>query len=418
MKLLSPTTSAKLLPLMLNLFFIVLSTSTTASDANHANNAKLSSNIESLLQQHQLPGLVLKVKHKGEVVHYQAYGKVNINKQQPMKKDALFRIYSMSKPITAIALLQLVDQGSISLGDDIREYLPNLSPLEYKGKEYKVTIHHLLSHTAGFGYGGGLKNWVDIRYLLANPLSRRNSLDDLIDDLSGIDLKFSPGDKFEYSIASDIQGAIIEKVSGMPLDTYFQQNIFSVLKMHDTRFYVAEQDKHRLVDMYEYDAGTFENAFAFNKDKIFLSERANDSEFLEKPTLLSSGGGLISTANDYSNFVTMLMNKGQFSGNRVLSERSIALMLSSKTQGLDTHFLPRVYNGVGFGYGLGIKETSGETRGQGSFFWGGMGGTIFWGDPQEELEVTAMMQVEDGWIALEKWLIKEIYQFIRKPTQS
>lgn len=414
MKLLSPTTSAKLLPLILNLFFIVLSTSTTASDAN---TAKLSSNIESLLQQHQLPGLVLKVKHRGEVVHYQAYGKVNVSKQQTMKKDALFRIYSMSKPITAVALLQLVDKGLISLDDDIRKYLPNLSPLEHKGQEYKVTIHHLLSHTAGFGYGGGLKNWVDIRYLLANPLSRRNSLHELIDDLSGIDLKFPPGSKFKYSIASDIQGAIIENVSGMQLDKYFQKNIFSALEMNDTGFHVTEQDKHRLVDMYEYDAGTFENAFAFNKEKIFLSERAKDSEYLEKPNLLSSGGGLLSTANDYSNFVTMLMQKGQFSGKRILSEKSIDLMLSSKTQGLDTHFLPRVYNGVGFGYGLGIKETNGDTRGKGSFFWGGMGGTTFWGDPNEELEVTAMMQVEDGWIALEKWLIKEVYQFIT-PNKS
>ena len=182
--------------------------------------------------------------------------------------------------------------------------------------------------------------------------------------------------------------------------------------MKDTGFYVPESQHHRLVDMYEYDAKTFEEAYVFNREKIIFSEYGDDSDYLEKPTLLSGGGGLVSTAKDYSNFVTMLLNKGKFNGKSILSETLVASMLSSHTKGLDTHFMPRVYEGTGFGYGIGIKESAGDTRNQGTFFWGGMGGTIFWADPVADLQVVVMMQVEDGWIALEKWMIPEVYKLI------
>ncbi|BBN82792.1 hypothetical protein PA25_27770 [Pseudoalteromonas sp. A25] len=378
----------------------------------------LETNIEALLAEHQLPGMVLMVKHQNKLVHYNAYGKVNVDKPQPMTKDALFRIFSMSKPITAIALLQLVDKGLVALHDDIRKYLPEFEMFEVDNQPQIVTVHHLLSHTAGFGYGGGIKNWVDIRYLLANPLSRNNTLDDMVDDLSGIELKFAPGERFEYSIASDIQGAIIEKVSGQTLDAYLAEHIFKPLNMKDTHFFVPKDQQHRLVDMYEYDASTFEEAYTFNKEKILFVEEGVDSDYLEKPALLSGGGGLVSSAIDYSNFVSMLSNKGKFNGHTLLSEHLIEMMLSSKTQGLDTHFMPRLYKGAGFGYGVGVKETEGELRQQGSFFWAGMGGTVFWSDPKSELEVVAMMQVEDGWIALEKWLIPHIYKLIKSRSEQ
>lgn len=389
---------------ILSLYF--LSLSTIASD-------QFTDSFTSMIKQHQLPGAVVLIKKGNNIIHYDAYGKVNVEQAQLMKKDAIFRLYSMSKPITAVALLQLVEQRKVSLEDDIRKYLPGFEPFEFEGENHIVTIHQLLSHTAGFGYGGGIKSWVDIRYLLANPLSRSNTLTDLVDDLSGIDLKFPPGSRFEYSIASDIQGALIEAVSGMRLDDYLQQHIFTPLNMKDTGFYVPKRDQHRLVDMYELDVGSFEEASIFKRENILFSEKGKDSEYLEQPELMSGGGGLVSTTIDYSNFVTMLQNKGQFNGKSILSEHLVEKMLSSKTTGLDTHFLPRIYQGVGFGYGIGIKETSGDTRHQGSFFWAGMGGTIFWFDPIADVQVVVMMQVEDGWIALEKWLIPEVYRMIK-----
>ncbi len=389
---------------ILSLYF--LSLSTIASD-------QFTDSFTSMIKEHQLPGAVVLIKKGNNIIHYDAYGKVNVEQAQLMKKDAIFRLYSMSKPITAVALLQLVEQRKVSLEDDIRKYLPGFEPFEFEGENHIVTIHQLLSHTAGFGYGGGIKSWVDIRYLLANPLSRSNTLTDLVDDLSGIDLKFPPGSRFEYSIASDIQGALIEAVSGMRLDDYLQQHIFTPLNMKDTGFYVPKRDQHRLVDMYELDVGSFEEASIFKRENILFSEKGKDSEYLERPELMSGGGGLVSTTIDYSNFVTMLQNKGQFNGKSILSEHLVEKMLSSKTTGLDTHFLPRIYQGVGFGYGIGIKETSGDTRHQGSFFWAGMGGTIFWFDPIADVQVVVMMQVEDGWIALEKWLIPEVYRMIK-----
>lgn len=380
--------------------------------------AELRSKIERLLAEQELPGLVLQIRHQGQDIYFEAAGKVNADKPAQIQKDSLFRIYSMTKPITAVALLQLVEQGKVKLDMDIRHYLPEFETFEVNGETQIVTVHHLLSHTAGFGYGGGLKNWIDIRYLLANPLSRSNTTDDLIDDLSGIDLKFKPGEKFEYSIASDIQGAIIEAVSGLSLDEYLKRYIFGPLNMKDTHFFVKTGQHHRLVDMYEYDAGTFEAAYVFNKDKLLFVEEGQDSDFLEQPTLISGGGGLVSTAQDYSNFVSMLLNKGRYQGKQLLDEALVAQMLQSHTKGLDTHFMPRVYQDVGFGYGVGVKEKTSSGRNQGTFFWGGLGGTIFWADPMADLQVVAMMQVEDGWVALEKWLIPEVYRLIENQQQT
>lgn len=319
-------------------------------------NNDFSDKFNSFIAKNKLPGAVVLIKKGNKTIHYNAYGKVNVEQAPLMKQDAIFRLFSMSKPITAVALLQLVDQKKINLTDDIRKYLPNFEPFEFEGEQQTVTVHQLLSHTAGFGYGGGIKNWVDIRYLLANPLSRSNSLNDLVDELSGIDLKFTPGSKFKYSIASDIQGAIIESVSKQPLDQYLKTNIFTPLNMQDTGFYVSKNKQSRLVDMYVYEASEFAEAFEFIPEKIVLSETGNESDYLERPKLKSGGGGLVSTARDYSNFVSMLQNKGLFNNKRILSSSLIEKMLSSKTTGLDTHFLPRLYKGVGFGYGLALKK--------------------------------------------------------------
>ena len=379
---------------------------------------QFSQSFNALLKQHELPGAVVMIKRGDKTIHHKAYGKVNLKQPEDMQKDAIFRIFSMSKPVTAVALLQLVDQGKVALKDDVRKYLPEFKPFEHDGKQQIITIHQLLSHTAGFGYGGGTKSWIDIRYLLANPLSRNNSLQEMVDDISGIDLKFVPGSKFEYSIASDIQGAVIEAVAKVPLDKYLQQHLFAPLRMKDTGFYVPKSAQHRLVDLYEYDADTAAEAVVFDKSKITLSETGAKSKYLKKPTFFSAGGGLVSTAADYSNFVTMLQNKGKFEGKTILSSALVESMLSSHITGLHKHFLPKVYPGAGFGYGIGVMEVAGGIRNQGSFFWAGMGGTLFWADPVADLQVIAMMQVEDGWIALDRWMTTAVYEMLERTGQS
>jgi len=391
---------------MLGLMFMV------ASTTHGLDQRAFDQHVMGLLAEHKLPGLVLHIRHQGRELKHQAYGNVDVEGHRLMKTDDIFRIYSMTKPVTAVAMLQLIDRGLIDFDDDIRKYLPILEPLEYEGQEYVVTIHQLMSHTAGFGYGGGLKNWTDIRYLLANPLSRNKTNEEMVEAISGIDLKFQPGHKFEYSIASDLQGAIIENVTGLSLDAYFEKFVFQPLDMVDTGFYVSENAQARLVDMYEYDASTFEEALFFNQEKIEWIESGEESDYLTKPSLLSAGGGLVSTSHDYANFAQMLLQNGVYKDQRILSEASVKKMISSHTTGLDLHFLPRIYQSVGFGYGVGVQQALNEARPQGSFFWAGMGGTLFWVDPKNDLIVVAMMQVEDGWIALEKWIVPKVYELI------
>lgn len=379
----------------------------------------LEEKIDTFLSDNQLPGMVLLIKKNDEIIYYQAHGFVNTKRSdQAMRKDNLFRIFSMTKPITAIAVLQLVDKGLISLDTDIRQHLSGFDEFEYDGQNHVINVHQLLSHTAGFGYGGGFTNWVDFRYLIANPLSRGNTQQDLVDDLSGIPLKYVPGQQWEYSIASDIQAALVEAVTKMPFDQYIKTNILNPLNMHDTHFYVPEKDKLRLVDMYEHAVKTFEEAYTFKADKIEFIELGLESDFLENPTLKSGGGGLVSTAGDYSQFVTMLLNKGEYAGKKIISEQMLNKMLVSYTSEMDLGFLPRVYDNTGFGYGVGIKtateKDSSDPRNKGSFYWAGMGGTLFWADPTQDLQVVAMMQVEDGWIALEKWLVPLVYEMDRK----
>ncbi|MCC2616536.1 beta-lactamase family protein [Aestuariibacter halophilus] len=377
----------------------------------------LSSEIDHFLDQHDLPGMVLWVQHDGEVVHFDAHGEVNTEANTAMTREHLFRIFSMTKPITAVAVMQLAEQGRIKLDEDIRTYLPKFDPFEVDGTAQTVTVHQLLSHTAGFDYGGGFDSWAGLRYLLANPLSRGNTLDELVDDVSGIELFFAPGTRWRYSIASDIQGALVEKVSGLPFDEYLRRHVLTPLAMHDTGFVVAPEDTHRLVDAYEHEVSTFEEAKTFSADNIAFIEAGEDSDYLDKPTLMSGGGGLVSTAQDYAHFVTMLASGGRFNGQQILSEASVDALLTSYTTGLDTQFLPRVYPDAGFGYGLGVQEKDTPWRAKGSFFWAGQGGTLFWSDPKRKVQVVAMMQVEDGWIALEQWLLPRIDRLIQ-PSQS
>lgn len=373
---------------------------------------ELEQEIGAFVAANNLPGVVTLIQQGEDTLHFSAVGRVNTRSGPGMQKDAIFRIFSMSKPVVAFALLQLVDQGKLELDDDIRRYLPALDPFEFDGQEYTVTVRHLLSHTAGLGYGGGFRSWTQFRYLIANPLSKRNKLDDLIDDISGIDLLYVPGQRWGYSLASDVQGALVEAASGLTLDEYLRQNVFDPLQMHDTAFQVPQEKAARLVDLYEYDAEGLEELTAFDPDDIDHKEPAKRSAYLRKPVLLSGGGGLVSTAADYSRFVRMLLNKGRVEDRQLLSSELVEQMLTSHTRGLDTSFLPAVYPNTGFGYGLGVKEAEGGYRTKGSFYWAGMGGTVFWGDPENDLLVVAMMQVEDGWVALERWLVPRVYSLI------
>ncbi len=360
----------------------------------------LAKDIESYLSQNQFPGMVTLVLKNDEVVHFSAIGFNNLEKKSAIQKDHIFRIYSMTKPIVALALLQLVEAGKVHLDADIREYLPALEPFEFADEEVTITVHQLLSHTAGLGYFGGFTSWNDFLYLVLAPNDRDNTTDEMISDVSGIELKHKPGAQWRYSIASDLQGAIIEKVTGQRLEVYLQQHVFKPLGMTETSFIVSQSMAPRLVDMYEYE-----------DQEVDLSELAGKSDYLEAPNLHSGGGGLVSTATDYAKFVQLLLHKGQYQNKRIIGAKYVEMMLSEHTKGMDTWLLPRLYINSGFGYGIGVKVGEQDVRPQGSFFWAGKGGTFFWGDPKNNIVVVGMIQLEDGWRKMDRWLTPKVYQY-------
>jgi len=349
-------------------------------------NQTLSKQLQAFVVKNNLPGIETLILKDGNLWHHSTVGLAHIKDQRPMQPDAIFRIFSMTKPIVAVAMLQLLEQDKIALDAYIDEYLPELSELKYHGVNTKISIKQLLTHTAGLDYD-------------FNALHASTDMRDFVRRTSASELKFSPGEKWGYSMASDIQGAIIERVSGLPLDQYLQQHLFQPLQMKDTGFWVPKDKQKRLVEDYKKHKSKNELTALIN----------NDSKYLHKPSFLSAGGGLVSTAKDYSHFLSMLLNDGQFNGKQIITAKSLKKMLSSQTQGLDMGFLPKIYPNSGFGFGLGIKEGEQDLRSKGSYYWAGKGGTLFWVDPAENLIVIAMMQAENAWPLLNKWLADKIY---------
>lgn len=379
-------------------FVFILISSLTFPSAK--TDSQLSSDIKLYLEENKFPGMVTLVIKNGKVVQYSAIGFNNLKQSKPIRKDSVFRIYSMTKPITALALLQLVERGKVRLDDDIRKYLPEMEPFEYKGEIVKITVHQLLSHTAGLGYFPGFSSWNDFLYFILDPNDRDNTTDELISDVSGIELKHKPGSQWRYSIASDLQGAIIEKVTGKRLEDYFRENIFIPLEMYETSFILNESMSSRLVDMYEYE-----------DQEVSFSEFASKSDYLEEPNLHSGGGGLVSTAEDYGKFVRLLLNNGEYKEKKIIGKKYIKMMLSNHTKNMDTWLLPKLYPNSGFGYSIGVKVGEADIRPKGSFYWAGRGGTFFWADPKNNLIVVNMIQLEDGWRKVEQWLVPKVYKY-------
>lgn len=352
-------------------------------------NSQLTEQLQTFVTDNNLPGIETLILKNGELWHHSNVGLEDIQQQTPMQENAIFRIFSMTKPITAVAMLQLLDQGKITLDAYVDDYLPELKTITYNTAKTRISIQQLLTHTSGLDYN-------------FKALHASHSNKDFIQRIATSELKFAPGEKWGYSMASDIQGALIERVSGLPLDQYLQTHIFAPLDMQDTGFWVPEDQQQRLVEDYK-------------KDKTSGKLQAitqSDGKYLKQPGFLSAGGGLVSTAKDYSHFLSMLLNNGRFNGKQIVKAASLANMLRNQTQGLDMGFLPKIYPNSGFGFGLGIKQSERDLRTQGSYYWAGKGGTLFWVDPENKLIVIAMMQAENAWPMLDKWLVRQVYPLI------
>jgi CubicO group peptidase (beta-lactamase class C family) len=357
---------------------------------------RLNDGMKSLVDQGRLAGVVTMVARHGKVIEFAAAGKRDIAANSPMQKDSIFRIYSMTKPITGVALMMLFEEGKWQLNDPVAKYVPEFADLKVYGTDasgnvimkdqaHPMTMRELLSHTAGFTYGFFSNTPVDKLQRDADLLNVNNTLDEFIKRVAKLPLNSQPGSEWHYSISVDIQGYIVQKLSGMPFEEFLQKRIFKPLNMVDTGFFVPAQKLGRFAEFYDYD-----------KDgQLEVLHGGLNHDYSAKPALASGGGGLVSTATDYMRFCQMLLNGGQLNGVRLLAPRTVELMRTNVLPPTIPIFVP----GAGFGLDFAVYtdiSAAGGYYGKGTFWWGGAAGTWFWIDPADDLIVIGMIQQVAG----------------------
>ena len=347
----------------------------------------------------KLAGVLTVVARDGEVVHVSAVGQRGVEDDRPLPEDALFRIFSMTKPITAVAAMILYEEGRFQLGDPVSKFLPELAELdvlvdgERVPAENVMTMQQLLTHTAGFSYGFNPEDPVDQLYNETEVL-RAKDLDEFIERLAALPLKYEPGTQWHYSVAVDVTGAVIERISGQPFGEFLQERLFDPLDMHDTFFRVPPDKIDRFLPNHGWDA---ENGklVAFD-DSAFMS-------YTDGTMMQSGGGGLVSTARDYLRFAEMMRAGGELHGVRILSPKTVEFMatdhlpasISAGGEG-ERPAVNLLNRGGGFGLGFGVirdPAMTGVIGSPGEYSWGGAAGTIFWIDPVEEMVVVSMIQL-------------------------
>ena len=353
----------------------------------------------------RFPGTQLLVYRRGKIVHSTVQGFADVERKAPVKDDTIFRIYSMTKPITSVAFMMLVEEGRVALDEPVHKYIPEWKNLGvFQAGTYPafltkppirpMLIVDLLRHTSGLTYGFQQRSNVDAAYRdkKIGEVVKAGTLQSMIDDLATIPLEFSPGEAWNYSVATDVLGYLIGLISGKPFEQFLKERIFNPLGMNDTDFFVPKDKAHR-----------FAACYSAEKGGITLQDDPADSSFLSPPSLISGGGGLCSTAADYLTFCRSLLNGGELGGVRLLGPKTLKLMTSNHLPGgVDLPVLSRSlfseasYNGVGFGLGFAVTMNPAQTMIAGStgeYFWGGAATTSFWIDPAEELITIFMTQV-------------------------
>ena len=364
---------------------------------------RISSAAQEFIDEGQLAGAVTVVARRGKVAHFEAYGMMDIEADKPMQKDTIFRIYSMTKPIAAVGVMMLCEEGKLTLDAPASTYLPELSGMQVAGDadanvftpvetDREMTVQDLMQHTAGLPgaarYMGG-NTAVDKLYRKAE-LDRlyECNLQELVERLGTIPLLYQPGTKWHYSIAADVLGRLIEVTSGQPFDQFLAERIFQPLGMIDTGFYVPAEKIDRLAGMYgPKPTGGLQTIDSPAGGTGHISK----TSFTKKPRFLSAGGGLVSTASDFARFCLMLSDKGTLSGKRLMKAESVELMTRNH---LPQHLIPLDkkpedrYGGLGFGLGVSVRvqQTDWVRASQiGEYGWIGGTSTEFWISPQDEL---------------------------------
>jgi CubicO group peptidase (beta-lactamase class C family) len=352
-----------------------------------------------------LPGALLLVARRGELVHRSVLGHASLERGQKLEEDTIFRVYSMTKPVTSVAFMMLAEENRISLDDPVAKWLPSWrdqavftggQPGAFTTRPVAAPMRviDLLRHTSGLTYGFQNRTHVDAAYRRLNlDTSTQDSLADFCDALGSVPLEFSPGTSWNYGVSTDVVGHLVSLASGQPFDEFVRSRILQPLGMHDTDFHVPEAKVARFADNYVRSAqGTLAMA-----PKI-------DGDFREPPRAPSGGGGLVGTAADYLRFCEMLRRGGELDGVRLLGPKTLALMRMNHLPGGKEiadlappgMFSEAAYQGLGFGLGFAMVTDParyGVASSPGEFFWGGKASTAFWVDPVEDVCVVFMTQL-------------------------
>ena len=389
---------------------------------------RITSTIQRSTDEGRLAGAVALVARHGKLAYIKAMGMANRDAKRPMRTDNIFRICSMSKPITSVAVMTLYEEGRFMLSDPVSDFIPEFKHMKVLDPPYPqdktsppgalvdakrpITIRHLLTHTSGLTYQWNArlgKKYIDAG-IGSGLRQQEGTIGDAVKKLATMPLLFQPGDAWEYSLADDVLGYLVERVSGMPLDKFLEARIFKPLRMQDSGFFLPEDKASRLAMAYTYypDQGlrpildnqvVKEGEFSYSADYPTRGPR----------TYFSGGGGLCATAEDYYRFCQMMLNGGELNGVRVLSRKSVELISQNHVQGkLDE-----------FGYGLGFGVTSEprfltELGSVGTYYWGGFYYTSFVIDPKEDLIVVFMAQLHPtGGLSVDSKAIRLAYQALK-----
>jgi len=396
---------------------------------------RITSAIQRSVDEGRMAGAVALVARHGKLAYFKAIGMADRDAKRPMRTDSIFRICSMSKPITSVAVMTLYEEGRFLLSDPVSDFIPEFKHMKVLDPPYPqdktsppgalvdakrpITIRHLLTHTSGLTYQWNArlgKKYIDAG-IGSGLLQQEGTIGDAVKKLATMPLLFQPGDAWEYSLADDVLGYLVERVSGMPLDKFLEERIFKPLRMQDSGFFLPEDKASRLAMAYTYypDQGlrpildnqvVKEGEFSYSADYPTRGPR----------TYFSGGGGLCSTAEDYYRFCQMLLNGGELNGARVLSRKSVELISQNHLQGkLEGQIFPLDE----FGYGLGFGVTSEprfltELGSVGAYYWGGFYYTAFIIDPKEDMIAVFMAQLHPtGGLNVDSKAIRLAYQALK-----
>jgi CubicO group peptidase (beta-lactamase class C family) len=391
---------------------------------------RLHAGMQREVDEKQLAGIVTILARHGKVVEERTYGKKDLASGAPMTKDTIFRIYSMTKPVTGVAMMILYEEGKWHPSDPISKYIPEFAHLKvFKGLDengkmiledpvHPPTMKELMTHTAGFTYGFFGNTPVDKMYM-ERKVWQSKSLQEMIDKLAKIPLLYQPGTRWVYSVSMDIQGYIIEKLSGQPLPDFMQQHIFGPLGMKDTGFFVPPDKRKRFATLYSED----------KNGQLVADATAGGvpTDFATQPSMPSGGGGMVSTAQDYLRFAQMLLNGGELDGVHILAPATVKLMTSN-------HLASQLMTGKfsigsaiirpGFGWGYDCAVYTDPLRaddvvGKGTFLWSGAADTWFWVDPTNDLIFVGMTQrmLGPGWPDVQELSQPLVYQALVNPRK-